>query len=63
MSSWKIAQATGQWKLTNARRLREAQARFDAAEFERHMSAPAGLSDPHPARIADQRADRLLHRL
>lgn len=31
--SWKIAQATGQWKLTNAKRLKTAQARFDAAEF------------------------------
>ena len=31
--SWKIARATGQWKLTNAKRLRTAQARFDAAEF------------------------------
>lgn len=31
--SWKIARATGQWKLTNARRLKTAQARFDAAEF------------------------------
>lgn len=31
--SWKIARATGQWKLTNAKRLKTAQARFDAAEF------------------------------
>ncbi len=31
--SWKIAQATGQWKLTNAKRLKTARARFDAAEF------------------------------
>ncbi|MBK8438602.1 MAG: nodulation protein NodH [Rhodobacter sp.] len=37
--SWKIAQATGQWKLTNAKNLKTAQARFDAAEFERHMEA------------------------
>ena len=37
--SWKIAQATGQWKLTNAKNLRTAQARFDAVEFHDHMQA------------------------
>ena len=37
--SWKIAQATGQWKLTNAKNLKTAQARFDAADFMRHMEA------------------------
>jgi LPS sulfotransferase NodH len=37
--SWKIAQATGQWKLTNAKNLKTAQARFDEAEFRRHMEA------------------------
>ena len=37
--SWKIAQETGQWKLTNAKNLKTAQARFDAAEFEAHLSA------------------------
>lgn len=36
--SWKIAQTTGQWKLTNAKNLKTARARFDAAEFERHMA-------------------------
>ena len=40
--SWKIAQATGQWKLTNAKNLKTGQARFDAADFERHL---AGLQD------------------
>lgn len=35
--SWKIARETGQWKLTNAKNLRTAQARFDTAEFERHL--------------------------
>lgn len=35
--SWKIAQATGQWKLTNAKNLKSAKARFDPAEFERHI--------------------------
>ncbi|WP_137109795.1 nodulation protein NodH [Rhodobacter sp. SY28-1] len=31
--SWKIAQATDQWKLTNARRLKTAKVRFDVPEF------------------------------
>ena len=37
--SWKIAQETGQWKLTNAKNLKTAQVRFDAAEFEAHVAA------------------------
>ncbi len=37
--SWKIAQATGQWKLTNAKNLKTAQARFNAAEFEAHLDS------------------------
>ncbi len=37
--SLKIAQATGQWKLGDARRRREGRARFDAAEFEAHVGA------------------------
>jgi LPS sulfotransferase NodH len=36
--SWKIAQETGQWKLTNARNLKTAQVRFVAAEFEAHVA-------------------------
>lgn len=35
--SWKIARATGQWKLTNAKAARRAQAAFDAEEFETHL--------------------------
>jgi LPS sulfotransferase NodH len=35
--SWKIAQATGQWKLTQAKKLRTAKAQFDTAEFEMHL--------------------------
>ena len=35
--SWKIAQATDQWKLTNARRLKTAKIRFDVPEFLQHM--------------------------
>ncbi|WP_336096867.1 nodulation protein NodH [Roseovarius sp. CH_XMU1461] len=37
--SLKIAQETGQWKLTNVKRRRDAKARFDAAEFDAHVSA------------------------
>ncbi|ETW12413.1 hypothetical protein ATO8_12711 [Roseivivax marinus] len=40
--SWKIAQATGQWKLTNVARREAAKARFDRAEFETHL---AGLQE------------------
>ncbi|MCQ0090998.1 sulfotransferase family 2 domain-containing protein [Roseovarius sp. M141] len=36
--SWKIAQETGQWKLTNIKRRKEAKAVFDAAEFEQHLT-------------------------
>ena len=36
--SWKIARATDQWKLTDAKRLKSAKARFDAAEFEAHLA-------------------------
>ena len=32
--SWKIAKATGQWKLTNATHAKSAQISFDADEFE-----------------------------
>jgi hypothetical protein len=37
--SWKIAQETGQWLLTNAKNLKTAQVRFDGAEFEAHVEA------------------------
>ncbi|MBY6003811.1 nodulation protein NodH [Salipiger bermudensis] len=37
--SWKIAQATGQWKLTNVKKRKDAKAQFDAAEFEAHLEA------------------------
>jgi LPS sulfotransferase NodH len=36
--SWKIAQATGQWKLTNVKRRRDSTMRFDALEFEDHLA-------------------------
>lgn len=35
--SWKIAQATDQWKLTNPKRLKTAKVRFDVAEFLLHL--------------------------
>lgn len=37
--SWKIAQQTGQWKLTDVKAHRVAQARFDPDEFEDHLQA------------------------
>ena len=37
--SWKIAQATGQWKLTNVQKRKEALAVFDADEFATHVAA------------------------
>ena len=37
--SWKIAQATGQWKLTDAKSRKDGKARFDADEFEAHVNA------------------------
>lgn len=36
--SWKIAQETGQWKLTHAKNLKTAQVRFNTQEFEAHVS-------------------------
>lgn len=35
--SWKIAQATGQWKLTDMKARKAAQAEFVAEEFEAHL--------------------------
>jgi len=37
--SWKIAQATGQWKLTNVKKRKDGMAVFDRDEFEAHLSA------------------------
>mgnify|MGYP005838738499 CR=1 FL=1 len=36
--SWKIAQATGQWKLTNVKRRKASHAAFDAAEFTEYLA-------------------------
>ena len=35
--SWKIASATGQWKLTNAKHVKTDVVDFDSAEFEGHL--------------------------
>ena len=35
--SWKIAQATGQWKLTDVRKRKDSQVVFDGAEFADHV--------------------------
>ena len=37
--SWKIAKTTGQWKLTNVGKRKDASAHFDAEEFEAHLDA------------------------
>jgi LPS sulfotransferase NodH len=36
--SWKIAQATGQWKLTDLKRRKDGKAVFDADEFADHLN-------------------------
>lgn len=36
--SWKIAQATGQWKLTNEKRRKDSKAVFEKVEFDRHLA-------------------------
>ncbi|MGH1411976.1 MAG: nodulation protein NodH [Pelagimonas sp.] len=41
--SWKIAQATGQWKLTNVKSRKDAKAQFDADEFEQHLADLQGF--------------------
>jgi hypothetical protein len=41
--SWKIALATGQWKLTDGRGAKSARARFDAAEFRDHLATTQGF--------------------
>lgn len=41
--SKKIAQATGQWKLTNVKKRKDAAARFDAEDFETHLSELQGF--------------------
>lgn len=56
--SLKIAQATGQWKLTNPKNLKQAKARFDGAEFEAHLDSVQGfqLRLLHALQISGQTA-------
>ena len=37
--SWKIATATGQWKLTNVKQRKDSKIVFDADEFQAHVAA------------------------
>ena len=41
--SWKIARATGQWKLTDSRRRKESAVMFDEEEFIAHTQALQGF--------------------
>ena len=41
--SWKIAQATGQWKLTNATHSKSTAITFNPADFEAHLEAIQGF--------------------
>ena len=41
--SWKTAQATGQWKITNATNAKKQQVMFDPAEFEAQLIAQQGF--------------------
>ncbi len=41
--SWKIAQETGQWKLTNVKKRKDAKAVFDVREFEEHLANLQGF--------------------
>lgn len=36
--SWKIAQATGQWKLTDVRKRKDSKVEFDGIEFTQHVA-------------------------
>lgn len=41
--SWKIAQETGQWRLTNPKMAKGGRARFDGAEFDAMLDAQAAF--------------------
>lgn len=41
--SWRIAAATGQWKLTNVKHAKTEQVRFRTAEFEEHLETLQGF--------------------
>lgn len=56
--SWKIASATGQWKLTNVAHARNRQIHFDRAEFERYLAKlqDEQLRIQHRLRVTGQTA-------
>lgn len=56
--SRRIAAATGQWKLTDARHRKAAKVRFDAAEFERHLDRLEGFQSRlrHALQVSGQTA-------
>jgi LPS sulfotransferase NodH len=56
--SLKIARATDQWKLTNVKKRKDAQAHFDLHEFERHLSRMQGfqLEIMHALQVTGQTA-------
>ena len=41
--SWKIAQATGQWKLTDVRKRKDSKVTFDGVEFAQHVEQLQGF--------------------
>ncbi|MDW4498003.1 nodulation protein NodH [Sulfitobacter sp. D35] len=61
--SLKIAQTTGQWKLTDVRRRRDAKVRFDADEFRRHEAAMREFSARvgHRLQVTGQAAFRIAY--
>ncbi|MFD1342667.1 sulfotransferase family 2 domain-containing protein [Litorisediminicola beolgyonensis] len=56
--SWKIAQETGQWKLTNVRKRKETKARFEPQEFEEMLTAIQGfqITLQHALQVTGQTA-------
>lgn len=56
--SWKIAQDTGQWRLTDARHARSGRITFDAEEFEDMLRAWSGFRQriDHALRVTGQSA-------
>ena len=61
--SRKIAQATGQWKLTNVKRRKDSTVRFDAEEFEGHLARLQAFQLLLLQPASDRRADGIPRRL
>ncbi|MEP1930023.1 MAG: hypothetical protein ABJJ37_01940, partial [Roseibium sp.] len=61
--SWKIAQETGQWKLTNVKRRRDATVEFDAVEFATHRDRIQSfqLQLAHALQVSGQSAFHLTY--